>query len=119
MTVHHAEVDPPATMGLVLIDPTAMTGAAAPQEEEVSAAAVAAVMARTAVATVMQPSMIKVPRKAKWAATTIITSQCRHKILTIRTATMLLLVPGSTTRQIHLAALIRVMALKVRLRVSV
>lgn len=110
-------------MGLVLIDLTTMTGAAAPREEEVSVAAVAvaAAMARTVAAvaaTVMPPHIIKVHRKARWEAT-IITSRCPRKIRTIRTATMLRLVPDSTTRQIHLVALIRVTAMKVRLRVPV
>ena len=112
MTGRHAEAVLLETSGQGLTDPTVLTEAVF-LEEEGSVGAVGEDKPPTA-ATAMPAHMIKVPRKATWVVT-IITSPARHLGSTIRTATTMHQVPGSTLTL--LADTIRVMAMKVRLRV--
>ena len=111
----HAEVALPATLGLGLTDPTALTEAVLRGEEGSVAAAGVAVRAPTVVMA-MQLHMIKVLRKATWGHT-IITSPVRPpKGITTRTATTMRQVPGSTVTLLVVTT--RIMAMKVRLRVQ-
>ena len=117
----HEEAAPLAILGPVLIDRTVLTEVV-PREAGDTVVVVAATMVRMG-ATVTQHRLIKVPRKATWVATTIITSQDLRKISTIRTATMPrprpVLVLGSTMPQTLLVAMTRALNMKVRLRVPI
>ena len=106
-----------ATTAQGLTDPTPMTGAELPGDGGlVAVAAVVVVAAKTTTVVIaIQARMTRVPRKATWVVT-IITSPARHLGSTIRTATTMHQVPGSTLTL--LADTIRVMAMKVRLRVQ-